>query len=541
MFAASTAWASPPNILLIVAEDMSPRVGAYGDRVAQTPVLDQLAREGVRFSDVYSVAGVCAPNRSALITGVYPQSMGTQHMRTSSRDYLAVPPPAVKAFPELLRRAGYATANASKTDYQFGEPSSIWDVNVGGFADPAELALWRQLPADRPFFAMINLTITHESQLATAETRGPGPYAGFIKQVVQARSQTVARVTDADSVVVPPYYPDVPAVRASIAQHYDNIHHMDGQVGQILRNLNVDGLSDRTIVIWTTDHGDGLPRAKRSVYDSGLLVPLIVRYPDGSGAATVDGRLISFVDLAPTILGLAGAPVPPFIQGRDILAAGTEPRDFVFAARDRMDNVPDRVRAARDQRFKYIRNYLADEPYFRPLTFRDMFPVMQTWWQGHADGSLNSVQAFYFQAPRPPEELYDTVADPYEVQNLAGDPAFAEPLRRLRGAMDEWLSRVGDLSSEPEDLLIERMWPGGAQPVTAPPAVRWRDGLVELGSPTPGASIEYRVVDAGAAGRWRLYTEPVAFIDASQLQARAVRYGYAASEVVTVQRSEPES
>ena len=231
---------NPPNIVLILAEDLSPRVGAFGDTLAKTPNIDALADDGVRFTQVFSASGVCAPNRSALITGVYPQSLGTQHMRTANRDYEAVPPAVVKAFPELLRRAGYATANTAKTDYQFGEPFTIWDVNEGNFALPPDLAVWRKLHAGKPFFAMINLMSTHESRLATLETEGQGTFGSVIKALALVREATVSEVTDPADVSVPDYYPDTPQVRESIAQHYDNIHYMDGQVGEIVANLRAD-------------------------------------------------------------------------------------------------------------------------------------------------------------------------------------------------------------------------------------------------------------------------------------------------------------
>ena len=388
-----------PNLLLIVAEDLSPRIGAFGDLAARTPAIDALAQQGVRYTRAFTASGVCAPSRSALVTGVYPQSMGTHQMRTTNLNYEAVPPPAVKAFPELLRRAGYATANSMKKDYQFGEPFTIWDADIGDYTTPADLAVWRRLPQDQPFFAMITLMDTHESRLVGPQTEGAGRWAGFVAGVQKFRQKNIAAVTDPADVEVPPYYPDNAEVRAGIAQHYDNIHFVDAQVGQILANLEQDGHADDTIVIWTTDHGDGLPRAKRSVYDSGIHVPLIVRFPDGRSAGSIERRLISFVDIAPTLLALAGAPVPEFIQGRDFLDAETT-RDYVYAARDRMDLVVDRVRAVRDSRFKYIRNYLPELAYFRPLTFRDMFPVMAALWEGRAKATLNPVQAAYFDAPQ---------------------------------------------------------------------------------------------------------------------------------------------
>ena len=534
----SSSVIAQPNIVLIVAEDLSPRIGAFGDEIAQTPNIDALAEQGVRFTQVFSASGVCAPNRSALITGVYPQALGTQHMRTSNKNYEAVPPPQVKAFPELLRQAGYVTANTAKTDYQFGEPFTIWDVNDGNFALPPDLALWRQLPADKPFFAMINLMSTHESRLATLETKGQGAFGSVIKGLALARKATVSEVTEPLLVRVPEFYPDTMAVRESIAQHYDNIHYMDAQVGEVIGNLAMDGLLDKTFVIWMTDHGDGLPRAKRAVYDSGLLVPLILRLPDGGGAGRVDARLVSIVDLAPSILDLAGVNVPDFVQGQSMLTTDHR-RDFVFAGRDRMDAVPDHVRAARNERYKYIRNYRSELPYFRPLAFRDMFPVMQALWQAKDAGTLNEQQASYFQAPRPREELYDTQRDPQEMVNLAGLPEYAEILARQRRAMDDWIVRVGDKSDIDEDQLIETMWPQGQQPVTQMPSIERQGDRVVITSKTPGASIAYRIDPAGvvaglfnASRGWQLYTRPLPWTEekaSTTLVAKAVRYGYAES------------
>ncbi len=538
---AAAAASEQPNIVLIVAEDMSARVGAFGDPVARTPHIDRLAAEGVRYTQVFSASGVCAPNRSALITGVYPQSLGTQHMRTANRDYQAVPPPAVKAFPELLRSAGYATANSAKTDYQFGEPFTLWDVNHGNFALPADLALWRRLPKHKPFFVMINLTATHESWLATLETKGEGTFAAFITGLALARKALVTEVTDPDAVEVPDYYPDQPSVRESMAQHYDNIHYMDAQVGEIMANLRADGLLESTTVIWTTDHGDGLPRAKRSVYDSGLHVPLVLRRPGMQGAGSADARLISIVDLAPSLLQMAHVDVPDFMQGADRLGTSNK-REYVFAGRDRMDQLPDWVRAVRDGRYKYIRNYRPELAYFRPLVFRDMFPVMQALWAGHEAGTLNDSQRFYFIAPRPSEELYDTQQDPQELVNLATVPEHAQTLARLQAAMDDWLVRVADKSAVAESEMIESMWPSGEQPVTATPFVERIGQKLALHSTTPGASIALRFKAGGIGGGmfadatpWQLYVDPITLpLDADlRIEAKAIRYGFAPSEVAT--------
>lgn len=527
----------PPNILLIVAEDMSPRIGAFGDPLARTPTLDQLAADGVRFTNVFSVSGVCAPNRSSLITGVHAISMGTLHQRTdmgvpgTDVDYYeAVPPPEVKAFPELLRAAGYATANFAKRDYQFGEPFTIWDIDAGNATSPLEPALWRNLPEDKPFFIMLNLMATHESRLALPRDDYPESFRDSMNERAEATRELVDTVTDPDRVIVPPYYPETEGVRDSVAKHYDNVHYMDRQVGRVLAELDADGLDENTIVIFLTDNGDPFPRAKRSVYDSGLRVPMIVRFPDGGEAGKVDDGLVSIVDIAPSILALADVTIPAFIQGRSFL--DREQRTYVHAAMDRMDAVPDRVRAVSDGRYKYLRNYRPEVPFIRPLTFRDLFPIMREWLAAHANGMLSPVERRYFEVPRPSEELYDTSSDPWEIENLAEDPEFEDALERLRAALDGWIDSVGDLGAIAEIDLVERMWPGRQQPETAPPVSTVEvqsetERRVSLSSATDGASIGYRIGN----GAWQLYTTPFVVDQNLPVEAKAIRYGYAESSV----------
>jgi N-sulfoglucosamine sulfohydrolase len=538
--------AARPNILLIVAEDMSPRVGAYGDAVARTPSIDRLARDGLRFDRVFTVSGVCAPSRSSLITGVYATSMGTHQMRTSQgvpgtdiESYEAVPPPRVKAFPELLRAHGYSTANFAKKDYQFGDPFTIWDLHLGEFVGPVDAALWRRLPFDKPWFVMMNLMATHESRLFATGDVFPKEWEGLITALDQERKTKIAQVTDPSHVSVPAFLPDTPPVRHSIAQHYDNIHYMDAQVGRILEALEADGLADNTIVIWTTDHGDGFPRAKRSVYDSGTRVPLIVRFPDRSYAAENDARLVSFVDIAPTILGFAGVDVPDFIQGHDIFS--NERNDYVFAARDRMDATFDRVRAVRDVRYRLIENFAPELAYFRPLLFRDMFPIMKALWEGQSSATLGPAQSQYFDAPRSRYELYDLEKDPQEVNNLAELPAYAEIKARLIQRLRAWRDDIGDLGNMPELEMVMDMWGGVVQPVTRPPIIRQLSETVAgdaseqgrefqqimLEETTVGSSLGYRI-DGGV---WQLYNEPVAIVKGQSFEAKAVRYGFKESEI----------
>lgn len=525
-----------PNIVLILFEDMSSRVGAFGDSVAHTPNFDRITAEGVKYTNVFTSSGVCAPSRAALITGRYQQTIGAQYMRTTSaaglppggpQNYLAVPPAEVKAFPELLRAAGYHTSNNAKTDYQFGEPFTIWDES-GAEAD------WSGRANGQSFFHMRTLLTTHESAIWPVDMTPASPIEAFVvSRNAELFADRVAR-TDPDDVEVPPYLPDTPAVRRDIATHYDNIAFTDAALGEIYDRLSADGLLESTILIVSTDHGDGLPRMKRSLYDSGLQVPMVIRFPDGWGAGAVNDELISFVDLAPTLLSWAGAEEPEWLHGRDFAGSDRDaPREYIFAAQDRMDNEPNMRRASRDARFKYIRNNLEGDPYFEPLPFRDSQPSMKDLWAGLEAGSLPPAAAALFE-PLPEHQLYDTLDDPHEVKNLAGDPLYTDELSRLQAALDEWIGRVGDMSDIPEAELIQNMWPGGLQPATATPTMEVRtvgdDQLVVLTSETPGASIGYQIGDPAVA--WQLYAGPLRLIAGTKVRAKAVRYGYSESELI---------
>ena len=519
-----------PNIVWISNEDMSPRLGAYGDPLARTPNLDRLAQGSVTFTRAFTTAPVCAPSRAAIITGMYQTAIGAQHMRTTEDrvpelpgPYLAVPPFYVKAFPEYLRAAGYYTSNRAKTDYQFGVPFTIWD-------DLGPKAHWRNRSSnDVPFFSVFNIEVTHESRLFPGSAEGKKPL-----------------ITDPSAVRVPPYYPDTPLVREDLARHYDNIAEMDRQVGEILAALEADGLAEDTIVFYWSDHGDGLPRAKRSLYDSGLHVPLMIRPSPALGpaiaAGTTSDSLVSFIDLAPTVLSLAGVDVPAHLPGRTLVGPGEAPQpDFVFAARDRMDIEYDMMRSARDGRFLYIRNFLPEVPYAGFIPYRNQSVIMQELLRLHAQDALSGAAALWLRSSKPAEELYDTQADPHQVVNLAPDVSHRKTLERMRRAVTAWMEAVGDqgLVNEPE--MVARMWPGGVQPETAVPYFVSRTSTeapargvpldsgefqeIVLYVPTQGASIGY-TTDEGPAARWQLYSAPLRIQAPATVRAKAIRYGY---------------
>lgn len=521
-----------PNVVVIMLDDFSPRIGALGDSVAQTPAMDRLAAESVRYRRVYTTAPVCSPSRAALMTGVHQQTLGAMHMRTRGMaglpgggpiEYDAVSPAQVKAFPELLRAAGYYTVNIGKFDYQFGEPFTMWD-------DSGPAADWRKRPVDRPFLAFINLNHTHESFLWPEQTDSKDPLAKLVAERNRRDFAGKRRITDPAKVVVPPYLPDTPTVRADLARLYDNVAFDDANVQRIMDALRADGVLDNTIVILTGDHGDGLPRVKRAVFASGLQVPLLIRYPDGRGAGRDDQRLLSFVDLAPTILDWAGAPRPAWLQGLSLNARRTHP--FVFASADRFDELAERRKTAIDGRYQYIRNF-GSEAFLRPLRFRDQLPTMQEMWRLRATGGLTPDQARLFE-PLPRELLFDLQADPDQLRDLASDPIHARTLARLRGAMREWLARTPDLSAVPERAAIGRMWLGMVQPQTAAPVATTNvaDGgtLVRLSSASAGASIGYSR-EGPTAKRWQLYTTPLRLEPGERLWAKAIRYGYKESSV----------
>lgn len=515
-----------PNILWITCEDMSPHLGCYDDPLARTPTIDKLASQGIRYTNAYSVSGVCAPSRSALITGMYPTTIGSMHMRTMTRTsaidkitdpellaiptYEAVPPPEVKCFTEYLRARGYYCSNNSKEDYQFRRPITAWD-------ESSRKAHWKNRRPGQPFFSVFNFTVTHESQ-------------------VWSRAGDTL-ITDIGKVVVPPYYPDSEIIRRDIARHYDNIALLDAQVKGILEELKADGLEDSTIIFFFSDHGDGLPRAKRWIYDSGIKVPLIIKYPENWQAGNVADELVSFVDFAPTVLSLVGIEVPDHLQGQAFAGSQkAEEREYIYAAKDRMDPAMDNRRAVRDKRYKYIRNYMPERPYVQFLPYRDQMALMQELFRYEKEGKLDPVQALWFQKTKPIEELYDTWEDPYEVNNLASDPRFNDTLERLRDEHLKWKEETKDWGLIPETELIKELWPpNGIQPSTADPEFDIKDNadpgklLVSLSCLTPGSSIAYMLNDSE---QWLLYTKPIAVSKEARISAQAIRIGFKPSEIV---------
>ena len=511
-----------PNIVWISVEDMSPWLGCYGDHTVPTPHVDALAARGTRFTRAYANAPVCAPARATLITGCYATAIGAMHMRTGKPSnaalarnpgaydgipsYEAVPPPEVRCFPELLRKAGYWCTNSSKTDYQFKAPLTVWDQS-------GRKAHWKnRTDPDQPFFAVFNLTITHESGTFPGTRRRP-------------------EVVNPSKVTVPPYWPDTPVVRTDIARTYDNIAAMDAKVGELVEELKDAGLLETTVIFFFSDHGVGLPRGKRCIYDSGTRVPLVVCRPGGS--TSVSHRPVSFVDFAPSVLSFAGIEAQPWMVGRAFAGPHKKPgTGLVFFHADRMDAELDRTRAVADGRYRYVRNYMPEKPRIYPVAYAEFIPMTAEIHALRASGESTPAQWQVVDPGKPAEELYDTAADPHEVENLIANPEMTEVASRLRVALEGWMEETGDLGLlEENEMLRERLQPFTGGPIlTAFPFLGSdRLGNAWFTSDTPGASIGWRW--KGEAG-WRPFSEPFQLESGKTLQAIAHRIGFRPSAVV---------
>lgn len=436
-----------PNILWLSCEDISAHLGCYGDPYAKTPNLDALAAQGTRFTHAYTSAGVCAPCRSSIITGMYQNSIGTHHMRCN-----ATLPEWLKPFPLYLREAGYYCTNNSKTDYQFSKPKGgeIWD-NSG------KKGHWNNREGKEPFFAVFNFTGCHESGIESKEK-----YLSVTKNLTPDQRQDPNAFDN-----IPPYYPDTPVVREDWKRNYELITAMDAWAGQKIQEVKDAGEWENTIVIYWSDHGVGLPRAKRWLYESGTHIPMIAHVPAQFQGlvdfkpGTVDNRLINSVDFAPTVLELAGLEIPDYMHGQSY-AKNSSPREYIYGARDRMDERYDIIRAARDKQFRYIRNFEPLKPYYQYMNTPEKGATMMEIRKAEKAGTLSGAVAQFSAETKPVHELYDLEADPHEINNLAGDPAHAAKLAEMQKALTDWQLEIGDLGLMPESEITERVKDAGS-------------------------------------------------------------------------------
>lgn len=436
-----------PSFLFIIAEDMSPNLGCYGDPDARTPNLDSFAARSIRYTRAFSATGVCATSRSALITAMHPSSIGTQHMR--SRIML---PDAIRPFPAVLREAGYFCVNRGKEDFNFDTQPDTWDAKQWKQAD------WTRRGQGQPFFAIYNFPDTHESRL----------WEGSQTKLVDQSKLTDEQRHDPDKVSPPKWLPDGERVRKEWARYQDLVSLMDDQyIGPLLQHLETSGVADDTIVFFFSDHGAPFPRAKQWITEAGTRVPLLIHFPEKwkhlapAAPGTVSGQLVSLMDLGPSVLSLAGLSIPDHFDGHSFLGpAAVPPRETLVFTRDRMDERIDFIRSVRDERFRYTRNFMPQVPAFPWLTYMEKLESSKAFRDLQNTGKTGRFKSFLSQT-KPVEELYDLESDPDEFTNLAKDPAHQETVERMRNTLAEWMLQTRDSGFLPEQQLMN-IQEGGA-------------------------------------------------------------------------------
>lgn len=442
----ATAEDSRPNIVWIIPDDMSADFSCYGETAIETPNVDRLAAEGVKFSNAYVTAPVCSTCRSAFITGMYQTSIGAHHHRSGRGVRKLHLPPNVKLVPELFQDAGYYTSisgwppngRLGKTDYNFE-----WDHSVYDGSD------WSGRKDGQPFFAQI--------QILGGKLRGEDAN-GWEKFQLLAEKRLGSRTPDS-AVTLPPYYPKHPDIVRDWAAYLDSVRMTDAMVGEVVARLEQEGIRDNTVVLFMTDHGISHARGKQFMYDEGLHVPLVITGP-GIKAGTLRDDVVEHIDIAALSLAAAGIAIPEDMQARDILAADYVAREAVFAARDRCDETVDHMRSVRTKNFKYIRNFLPNRPYLQPCIYKDGKAILIALRASQSAGQLDDVQQLHLRQVRPSEELYDVRSDPYEVHNLATDaelierPELAKKLLEMRERLDIWMEETADQGRVPESELM---------------------------------------------------------------------------------------
>ena len=506
----------PLNVLWLVAEDLSPDyLSVYGDFTVTTPNIDKLASEGVVYDYAFSTSGVCAPSRATLATGVYANSFGAQNMRTmwaepNARrsgiiDYEAVPPPNVKMVSDIIRENGYYATNNSKTDYQFEMSVMAWDESSNN-------AHWKNRPnSNTPFFSIFNFGPTHEGNF----------FSNWDDEEFL--------VPEDSEINIPPYLPQNSVGERDLKKVYSRIVKLDEWIGEKIKELEDEGLLEKTIVFFYSDHGGPLPRQKRLLYDSGLKVPLVIRFPDGERAGKRDNRLVSFVDFPLTVLSLAGIEPPSFMQGQAFEGKYKSKLDrkYIHGHADRFDESVDMIRAVRSKKFKYFKNFNPEKPYYLPLAFRERLPSMQELLRMRDGGELDEYQALWFRKSKPEEELFDIENDPHELNNIANNPQYTEVLTAMREECISWMNVIDDKGLIEEKELIESFYPNRKARQTELPIIEISEKNVSVNELTDGSRLGYRYSSEKLPSKgWNHYNNPIDLKPNDTLEIIAHRIGY---------------
>lgn len=506
-----------PNIVWLVAEDQSPEFfPIYGDSTVKLPIIESLAKDAMVFNYAYTPAPVCAPARSAIITGLYPTTLGTHNMRTYNSykkenepsigipSYSPIVPEGVKMFPEYLRKIGYYTSNNSKEDYNFKKTDGVWD-------DSSSNAHWKNRAADQPFFAVFNYGISHESQ------------------IWEQGSNDI--LVDQKLVQIPPYFPDTYEIRKDIAVNYSNLIRLDKEIGKIIKELKEEGLYEKSIIFFYSDHGGPFPRHKRSLYETGIKVPLIIKFPYSKYGGTENNNFISFIDYAPSILSLVGIKPPDVMQGKAQFGKFkvNEKAPYIFSASDRFDEKVDRLRAVRYNNFKYIRNFNPKISNAIPVSYREQMPMMRELNKLWRENLLNRDHSLWFKTPKPKEELYDLNKDPYELRNLADEIRLKDTLFFLREVLDKWIIHTNDLGEYSEKELVEKWVKGEKSKKLKSISFKKEYGKIILEHFDSGSTILWK---GDKDSIWNIYSKPISF--SKSVIAKAVKIGYEDSNQITI-------
>lgn len=434
-----------PNILWFVVDDMSANFSCYGETAIATPHVDRLAAAGTRFTRAFVTAPVCSSSRSAMITGCYQTTIGAHHHRSGRGQHRITLPDGVEPLPALMRKAGYFTCIGSglpgidhrglpvkkdrqgKTDYNFDWDEAIYDSHD-----------WAARKEGQAFFMQVQL---HGGKLRGESSASCGALR-------KRATDRFGAAVDPDKVTLPPHYPRDPVLLEDWAAYLDSVRLTDHHVGQVMERLRAEGLLENTLVIFMTDHGISHARGKQFLYDEGTHIPFVIAGP-GVKAGEVRDDLIEHIDMAAITLAAAGLEIPAWMQGRDVLAADYQPRDAVFAARDRCGEAADRIRSVRTATHLYIRNFHPERPHLMPNDYKDGKSIIRRLRELHAAGSLPELSENLLFAPvRPAEELYEWKTDRWQVKNLAEDPAHEEMRRTLSSRLDQWITKSRDPGDE---------------------------------------------------------------------------------------------
>ncbi len=489
-FFAKTHAQQQPNIIWLVCEDQSLFFSPYGDKTAITPNINNLAKDGVVYDNCFTPSPVCAPSRSSIITGMYPTTLGTNNMRAFKKNsnkiinkhnqlpfYSPRPKNKCQFFTEILRANGYYCSNNSKEDYNMLMSPLAWD-------ESNKTAHWRNKSKNQPFFAVFNFNITHESKL-------------WINKENYNKD-------DINRVQLPPIYPDIKNIKKDFLTNYNNIELLDYKIGEIVNQLKEDGLYENTIIFFFSDHGGPFPRYKRSIYDTGIKCPLIIKWIDKNEIKR-NNQMISFIDFAPTILDIVGLKANNLMEG--VSFYNKEERQNIFAATDRFDEAITKRRCIRNKNFKLIINYDTTHPTYKPIKYRSQMGTMKILDSLNRTNSNNTFFKTWYKPPKSKYELYNVTDDPYEQKNIYLDSNYKLTFELLKNKLIEWInsSDYGNLS---EKDMLSKMWPNGIPPTLNQPEIKnIKDGNIIV-SNNKGASVGWKNQNERT---WKIYKNEVIY------------------------------